>query len=120
MSTKSLSWQRGPSAIHRVRVEALSDQVLEVLGRRLLADDADLNEALPSEHEIADEFGVSRTVARQVIRRLRELGLVDISQGRRMVRRPDTEWDYLDPVLMELLDTAPRRVTRVLADLHEV
>jgi DNA-binding FadR family transcriptional regulator len=57
----------------------------------------------PSELDIAREFGVSRVVARETLKVLASLDIVDVAQGRRVVVRPPAEWDYLSPLLIEWL-----------------
>jgi DNA-binding FadR family transcriptional regulator len=41
-----------------------------------------LSDTLPSEHELAEQFGVSRTVIREAIRALAPRGVVDVQSGR--------------------------------------
>jgi DNA-binding FadR family transcriptional regulator len=57
----------------------------------------------PSELDITVEFGVSRIVARETLKILASLDIVDVAQGRRVVVRPRAEWDYLSPLLIEWL-----------------
>jgi DNA-binding FadR family transcriptional regulator len=70
----------------------------------------------PSETEICQEFGVSRIVARETIKILAALDIVEVAQGRRVVVRPRDEWDYLSPQLIEWL---PEEVVEeLLRELH--
>src|SRR2546429_9093026 len=73
----------------------------------------------PTEQEICRDFGVSKTTAREVVRTLAALGLVEVRHGRRMRVRPLGEWNHLDPLLLELNDD-PDVARRYLADLHDV
>ena len=41
---------------------------------------------------------MSRAVAREALKILRALDMVDIAQGRRVTLRPPAEWDYLSPL----------------------
>ena len=63
------------------------------------------------------EFSVSRAVAREALKILQSLDMVDISQGRRVTLRPPAEWDYLSPLLIEWLPAA--QIRRLLPELHE-
>lgn len=72
----------------------------------------------PSEIEIAGEFGVSRVVARETIKILASLDIVDVAQGRRVVVRPRAEWDYLSPLLIEWLPA--EIVDELLQELHQM
>jgi len=70
----------------------------------------------PSELEICQEFGVSRVVARETIKIMAALDIVDVAQGRRVVVRPRDEWDYLSPQLLEWLPD--ELVEELLRELH--
>ena len=65
-----------------LRRETLADQI----SKRLLAHIQDRsvrpNEALPSEHKLADIFGVSRPVIREALIQLKSLGVIEIRSGR--------------------------------------
>jgi GntR family transcriptional repressor for pyruvate dehydrogenase complex len=61
--------------------------------------------ALPREADLAQQFGVSRGVARECIRGLEERGLVLVKHGRGATVLPADRWDVFDPdVLTALLD----------------
>jgi len=68
--------------------KTLADQVTESLTNRILAKDfSDLQ--LPSEQAMAEGFGVSRTVIREAVSRLKAEGLIDTRQGRGAFVRGD-------------------------------
>ena len=102
----------------QVRAQKLGEQVVRILGAYIVGGKYSKNQPLPSEQEISQEFGVSRTVAREVTRTLESLGVISVSQGRRVTLRPRTEWDYLNPLLLEF--HSPKDVRRILGDLHEM
>ncbi len=58
---------------------------------------------LPPEQSLCDEFGVSRTVVRECIKRLQEKGMVTVSQGRGTQVTPFTAWNVLDPLVLGTL-----------------
>jgi DNA-binding FadR family transcriptional regulator len=90
-------------------------QVAARLTRRIVAGEFPDGRA-PSELEICQEFGVSRVVARETIKILASLDIVDVAQGRRVVVRPRDEWDYLSPQLLEWLPD--ELVEELLRELH--
>lgn len=94
----------------------LSDQVTRVLAGRIVNGDLGLP---PTEQDICAEFGVSKTTAREVIGALASRGLVAVRHGRRMEIRPVSEWNHLDPLLLELNHDA-EDVRRTLGDLHDL
>lgn len=102
-----------------VQIRKLPRQVAAILGRRIASSAAaGLDIPLPTEHEICGEFNVSRSVAREALGILAALDMITISQGKRVTLRPMAEWDYLSPVMLEML--AREEVHLLLAELHEV
>src|ERR1700754_3068476 len=93
---------RRQESVDAVKVRTLPVQVAGHLTRRIVDGEIDDGRA-PSELEISQEFGVSRVVARETLKILASLDIVDIAQGRRVVVRPQAEWDYLNPLLAEWL-----------------
>ncbi|MFD9704440.1 FadR/GntR family transcriptional regulator [Lentzea sp. NPDC059081] len=88
-----------------------------LLTRRIVSGEVDDGRA-PSELDIAQEFGVSRVVARETLKILASLDIVDVAQGRRVVVRPPAEWDYLSPLLVEWLPS--ETVGELLQELHQM
>jgi DNA-binding FadR family transcriptional regulator len=97
----------------------LSDRVTRVLAGRIVNGDIGADDQAPTEQDICAEFGVSKTTAREVISALASRGLVAVRHGRRMQIRPVTEWNHLDPLLLEL-NHDPEEVRRTLGDLHDL
>jgi DNA-binding FadR family transcriptional regulator len=92
-------------------------QVAAHLTRRIVSGDVADGRA-PSELDISREFGVSRVVARETLKILASLDIVDVAQGRRVVVRPRAEWDYLSPLLIEWLPA--ETVGELLQELHQM
>ncbi|WP_242547801.1 FadR/GntR family transcriptional regulator [Amycolatopsis sp. MtRt-6] len=109
--------QRRQESPDAVKVRTLPVQVAAHLTRRIVAGGIEAGRA-PSELEIAREFGVSRVVARETLKILAALDIVDVAQGRRVVVRPRAEWDYLSPLLIEWLPT--EIVDELLQELHQL
>ncbi len=61
---------------------------------------------LPRETDLADQFRVSRGVARECVRGLEERGLVSVKHGRGATVTPEDDWDMFSPdVLSALLES---------------
>lgn len=60
-------------------------------------------ENLPREADLAQQFKVSRGVARECVRGLEERGLVVVKHGRGAAVTPPDEWDTFDPDVLEAL-----------------
>jgi len=102
LSYKLTGMPRRQESAEAVKVRTLPVQVAAHLTRRIVNGEIDGGRA-PSELEISQEFGVSRVVARETLKILASLDIVDIAQGRRVAVRPQAEWDYLSPLLIEWL-----------------
>ena len=63
------------------RRETLSGKLIRTLSERIAIGQYPAGERLPSEQEMIDEFGVSRTVVREAIANLKAGGLVKTVQG---------------------------------------
>lgn len=63
------------------RSETLSAQLTKALGARIARGEIKPGEKLPSEHELINEYGVSRTVVREAISSLKAKGMVASRQG---------------------------------------
>ncbi|TNM67162.1 FadR family transcriptional regulator [Streptomyces sp. NP160] len=76
-------------------------------------------ELLPPEGPLAEQFGVSRTVVRESVKRLQEKGLVEVGQGRGTQVLAQSSWRMLDAqVLSALVDDDS--TTGVLTELSAV
>lgn len=92
-------------------------QVAAHLTRRIVSGEIEDGRA-PSELDISREFGVSRVVARETLKILASLDIVEVAQGRRVVVRPPAEWDYLSPLLIEWMPS--EIVGELLQELHQM
>jgi DNA-binding FadR family transcriptional regulator len=81
--------------------------VSSVMEQHILSGELKPGTALPSEQELATQFGVNRSTIRESIRVLEQEGLVERHQGRRLF-----------VVLPGLFDLAPRAVRSLI--LHQV
>jgi GntR family transcriptional repressor for pyruvate dehydrogenase complex len=66
----------------RIKSRRLYEQIIEQIQRQLLAGTLRPGDQLPSERELAEQFGVSRTAVREAVKALREKGLVEIQLGK--------------------------------------
>lgn len=67
------------------------NKVIGSLEKKILLGQLNQGEILPSERDLATEYGVGRATIREVLRELNERGLIDIRPGRgTFVARPDS------------------------------
>lgn len=82
--------------------------------RVLIADIASgeipAGQMLPREADLADQFSVSRGVARECIRGLEERGLVTVKHGHGATVTPESEWDVFSPQVLGALLNSQRGV----------
>lgn len=83
--------------------------VLEALGLRIAADEAVYGSIILVE-EVEAEFCVSRSVAREALRILESLGMVDIKRRVGCIVQPRGSWAVADPRVIHWRIAGPRRV----------
>ncbi len=88
-----------PSLPYLGRPASLSDQVAGVLADRVLSGTWAAGDRIPSEAELIETFGVSRTVVRDAVRTLAARGLVEVRQGSGTIVRGEPEEPYADALL---------------------
>jgi GntR family transcriptional repressor for pyruvate dehydrogenase complex len=72
-----------PRALFRQvnRERRLSDKVADMMLETILSDRLNVGDRLPSERELGEQFGVSRTVVREAVRALVTKGVIDVRSG---------------------------------------
>jgi GntR family transcriptional repressor for pyruvate dehydrogenase complex len=65
-----------------IRSSRLYEEIVGQIEQRILEGELSPGDKLPSERELADQFGVSRTAVREAVKALREKGLVEIQPGK--------------------------------------
>ncbi len=63
------------------REPRLSDKVAELLLETILSPGLQPGDRLPSERELGEQFGVSRTVIREAVRALAAKGVINVRTG---------------------------------------
>jgi DNA-binding FadR family transcriptional regulator len=96
ISADQLTRRRLP--VGRLGVSVVAELVDLIVTGRLKEGDL-----LPPEGPLSEQFGVSRTVLRESVKRLEEKGLVTVSQGRGTQVRAPGYWNMLDPVVLSAL-----------------
>ena len=95
--------------------QTLAQQVADSIKQSVLRGELSAGESLPTEPELAEQFGVSRAVVRDAVRLLSALGLVDVRHGRGMyITEPGTD------ALSEALFIALRRRGASVWDVEEL
>jgi len=75
-----------------LKKQTLAEQMAEEIQEQILAGGLESGVALPTEPDLAEQFGVSRAVVRDATRILMARGLVEVQHGRGVfVTQPDNE-----------------------------
>jgi DNA-binding FadR family transcriptional regulator len=77
--------------------------VVEGLVNVIVSGELSPGDSLPPEGPLSQQFGVSRTVLRESVKRLEEKGLVKVVQGRGTVVQPTSAWTMMDRVVLTSL-----------------
>src|SRR5215208_5520659 len=96
----------------------LHENVMRVLLGDIVSRRIEVGGWLPREADLAQQFKVSRGVARECIRGLEERGLVAVKHGRGATVLSDAHWDMFNPdVIAAMLDSS--RAADVLGEYLE-
>lgn len=82
------STQRMNMLIERDHPKPLHSQLTDIIKERIQKGSYPAKSRLPSEREICEEFGVSRTTVREMIRQLKRESLISVQAGRGAFVRP--------------------------------
>jgi DNA-binding FadR family transcriptional regulator len=84
----------------------LHRDMMSVLTAEIVSGTRAAGEMLPREADLAEQFDVSRGVARECIRAMEERGLISVKHGKGATVNEADTWDMLDSdVLAAMLDT---------------
>jgi GntR family transcriptional repressor for pyruvate dehydrogenase complex len=94
-----MSFLSAPPADRLAIRSSLSEQVVDFLAQAIVGGELKPGDSLPSEADIAVQYGVSKPTARETVKRLEGLGLVEIAHGKRTIVNDMTKWDVLSPLV---------------------
>lgn len=96
----------------------LHRDVMRILVTDIVTGARPAGEKLPKEADIAEQFGVSRGVARETVRAMEERGLISVKHGKGATVNDSKRWDVFDAdVLGALLES--QRSTEILSQYLE-
>lgn len=80
-----------PFVLGRLERTSLSEQAVQSLLQRIEDEQLQPGTPLPSEAQLGESLGVSRTVVREALRTLKGLGVVEIANGKNPIVRRDLD-----------------------------
>lgn len=87
----------------RAPIDRVGVAVLRELVEMIVTGAVPEGGVLPPEAQLSQEFGVSRTVIRETMKRLQEKGMVTVAQGRGTHVNPMRSWNLMDPLILSTL-----------------
>ncbi|MGN0920951.1 MAG: FadR/GntR family transcriptional regulator [Cellvibrio sp.] len=88
----------------------LSQRMVQELGRSIICGDFS-NQGLPTEAELCERFGVSRSAVREAVKMLSAKGLVTSKPRQGISILPEEDWNIFDPDLLRWsLESSPSRL----------
>jgi DNA-binding FadR family transcriptional regulator len=106
-------------AMPAIPVQRLRDPVVRVLASRIVNGELAAGAPAPSEQDICNEFGVSKTVSREITATLAAKGLIRVSHGRRPNVLSSESWNLFDPLILDVMN-APDAVDDLVAEMHQI
>jgi DNA-binding FadR family transcriptional regulator len=95
------------------------EPALAELASRILSSTYQAGALLPTENDLARTFNASRTIIREVIRRLASAGLIETRHGVGSVVSPPEQWNVFDPLVLKLY-LEQGRLPAILQELVEL
>jgi DNA-binding FadR family transcriptional regulator len=87
----------------RTPAKRLGVVVVHDLVAAIVTGEVKPGDLLPTESELSNLFGVSRTVVRESVKRIEEKGMVRVVQGRGTEVTEERNWNILDHVVLAIL-----------------
>ena len=103
----------------RTPAAPLLDNVLDELGRDIVAGTLPEGKTFTLQ-DLSSRFDISRTVAREVMRALEQLGLVSSSRRVGITVRPRSEWAVFDQAIIDWRLATPKERRHQLRSLNEL
>ncbi|WP_210424368.1 FadR/GntR family transcriptional regulator [Gephyromycinifex aptenodytis] len=97
---------------HGATAAGLHEQLLEAIGADLAAGELSPGMVLPIE-ALEERYGVSRTVVREAVKVLQQLGIVTSRRRVGISIQPSTQWEALNPYVIRWRLAGPTRVAQL-------
>ncbi|MBP1934708.1 FadR/GntR family transcriptional regulator [Ammoniphilus resinae] len=83
--------------------DKISSQIVSLIKNRLIDGSIKPGDKLPTEIELVEQLGVSRTPVREAMKILESIGIIEIRRGEGMFIREDLSQSNLNPLIFSLI-----------------
>lgn len=85
------------------RTDRMHERLARLLAREIVSGRLSPGETFPPSEELAERYGVSRTVGRETTQALSAAGLVEVRHGRRSVVNTPERWKFLEDLVKQAI-----------------
>lgn len=89
--------------MNKVSGNNITYRIVQSLGKKIVCGEFSRSEPLPSETQLCSDYSASRTVLREAVKMLTAKGLLDARPRRGTIIRPEKEWNFTDPDIIDWL-----------------
>ncbi len=86
-----------------LRKEKRYEEIIALIKQKMIAGELRYGDKLPTEQEMVDQLGISRTSVREAIKILEAIGIVEIKRGEGMFLRRTSSQSNLNPLIFSLI-----------------
>jgi DNA-binding FadR family transcriptional regulator len=86
----------------------LSQRMVQELGKNIVCGEYNKKENIPTEADLCEKFGVSRSAVREAVKMLSAKGLINSTPRKGITILPESQWNIFDPDLLSwMLQSKP-------------
>ena len=101
-----------PVLPQNLKTKPLSEQVVDEIRRMVAAGELKAGDMLPTENELTQRLGVSKSSVREAVKMMQAIGIVEIQRGKGTVLSQSMEKGYMNVMLcqMQMQNGSPREL----------
>lgn len=100
------------------RTDRMHERLARLLAREIVSGRMEPGEIFPPSEELAERYGVSRTVGRETTQSLSAAGLLEVRHGRRTIVNAAEHWKFLEDLVKQAI-SAEQLTGELATDLFE-
>jgi GntR family transcriptional repressor for pyruvate dehydrogenase complex len=104
------------ATFNKVKRGSIAEEIIDLFRQKLLAGELKLGERLPTEKQLVEQLGVSRSALRETIKMMAALGVIEVRQGEGSFITREPSASLLNPLVFAVMLQAG--VSRDLLELR--